>query len=137
MTDATVFVVSDDPAVRDALSELIACGGLVAETFSTLAAWRAAVPAARHGALVLDARIEDLAGAAQRAQLSAVCRARPVFLLVDRGDVPAAVSAIRAGVLEVVEKPWRNGDLLERIHAAAAARQHTDPRSDSANALRT
>jgi FixJ family two-component response regulator len=92
--------------------ELAASGRLVAESFPTLVAWREAVPAAREGSLVLDARIEDLADPAQRAQLSAVCRERPVFLLVDRGDVPTAVSAIRAGVLEVVEKPLRNGDLL-------------------------
>jgi FixJ family two-component response regulator len=121
MTDATAFIVSDDPAVRDALSELAASGGLQAETFPSLAAWHGVVPAARRGCLLLDARAEDLAGAARRAQLRAACAVRPVLLLADRGDVPTTVSAMRAGVFEVVEKPPRNGHLLERIRLAAAS----------------
>ena len=128
MTDATVFIVSDDPAVRDALSELAASAGLQAETYPSLAAWHGVVPTARRGCLLRDARAEDFAGPARRAQQTAACAVRPVPLLVDRGDVATTVSPMRAGVFEVVEKRPRNGHLLERIRLAAAASQPA-PRS--------
>lgn len=126
MSEATVFVISENPAVRDAVSELVASGGLLAEAFPSLEAWREAVPAARQGCVVLDGPVPDLSSPERLARLTATCLRHPVLLLVDRGDVPTAVSAIRAGVVEVIEKPLRNGHLLERIRTAAAASQSVD-----------
>jgi len=123
MTEATVFVISENPAVRDAVSELATSGGLLAENFPSLEAWREAVPSARQGCLVLDAGALDLSGPERLARLTTTCLRHPVLLLVDRGDVPTAVSAIRAGVVEVIEKPLRNASLLERVRIAAAASQ--------------
>jgi len=53
--------------------------------------------------------------------LAATCTRLPVLLLVDRGDVPIAVRAIKVGALDVLEKPLRDTNLLERIKVAAAA----------------
>ena len=136
MTDKRVYVVSDDPAIRDALSELTACDDLQTETYRSLAAWLEAVPAAQPGCLVLDAPTEDLGDPERLALLTATCARLPVVVMVDRGDVPAAVSAIRAGVLDVVEKPLRNGNLLERIRKAVAASLGGHAR-DSSIELRT
>lgn len=127
MACATVFVVSDDPAVRDSLSELVRSAGLRAETSTSLEAWRAAVPPERAGCLVLDARARDFAGPDQLARFAAVCAERPVLMLVDRGDVPIAVRALRGGAMDVVEKPCRGESLLERIRRVAMA--GSDPAS--------
>lgn len=123
MTDMTVYVVSNDRSVRDALAELTACDALQIETFRSLAGWLERMPAPLRGCLVLDARPADLTDPARLALLSAACVRLPVVVMVDRGDVPAAVSAIRAGVLDVVEKPSRNANLLERVRGAIAASQ--------------
>ena len=43
------------------------------------------------------------------------------LLLIDRGDVPIAVRAMRVGAVDVLEKPYRDVNLLERVMRAAAA----------------
>jgi two-component system response regulator FixJ len=121
MTSATVFVVSGDAAVRDSLVELIATAGLRAEAFASLAQWREAVPPGQAGCLVLDARVREVTGAEHAEGLASLCAKRPVLMLIDRGDVPIAVRAIREGAVDVLEKPYRDVVLLERVMRAAAA----------------
>jgi FixJ family two-component response regulator len=125
MACATVFVVSDDPAVRDSLSELARSAGLPAETSTSLEAWRASVRPERAGCLVLDARAREFACPDHLARFDAVCAERPVVLLVDRGDVPITVRAIKGGAVDVVEKPCRGESLLERIRRAAVTRPNS------------
>jgi two-component system response regulator FixJ len=125
MENRRVFIVSDDPAIRDSLSELMAAAGLHAETFASLETWLEAVPPKPRGCLVLDAKVSDTTGPERLARLKATCTRLPVLLLVDRGDVPTAVGAIKDGALDVLEKPLRDGYLLERIKVAAAADQDT------------
>lgn len=119
---ATVFVVSPHPAVRDSLVELLAPEGLHAETFESLDAWWRSVEPARRGCLVLDAPAGAWApaGALQAVPLAAICGGRPVLLLIDRGDVPFAVSAIKSGATDVLEKPCRDERLLDCIRRLAA-----------------
>lgn len=126
MTHATVFVVSDDPAIRDSLAELAASAGLRAETFSSIEAWLEATPSARRGCLVLDARVSDFAGPERLSRFAAICARRPVLLLIDRGDVPIAVRALKGGAVDVLEKPYRDQSLLERIQRAAAIGQDAE-----------
>jgi two-component system response regulator FixJ len=121
MLCTTVFVVSDDAAIRDSLAELTASAGLRAETFPSLDAWLDAVGTDRQGCLALDARPRDFVGTEKFSKLAAFCARRPVVLLIDRGDVPMAVRAIKGGAVDVVEKPYRNADLIERIKRAATA----------------
>lgn len=120
MAYKTVFVVSDDPAVRDSVSELVASAGLSAETFASLEMWLEAASPKRWGCLVLDARVCDTASPDRLARLTACCGTLPVLLLVDRGDVPTAVRAIKEGAADVLEKPLRARYLLECIELAAA-----------------
>jgi two-component system response regulator FixJ len=114
----TVFVVSDDPAIRDSIAELAASAGLQSETFVSLQAWLNAAAPKRGGCLVLDAAAVDTACLARLTELSVA--GQPVLLLVDRGDVPIAVRAIKLGAMDVLEKPYRNVTLLESIKRLAA-----------------
>jgi FixJ family two-component response regulator len=126
MSDTTVFVVSDDPAIRDSLSELIVSADLNAEAFSSLEVWLEAVGPGRQGCLVLDARAHDFTGSERLAVLTATCARLPVLFLVDRGDVSVAVRAIKEGAADVLEKPLRDGSLLERINMAARVVRDVD-----------
>jgi FixJ family two-component response regulator len=126
MANTTVFVVSDDPAIRDSLSEFIASAGLGAETFASLERWLGAVPSTPRGCLVLDARVRGFTQPDRLVRLTATCTRLPVLLLVDRGDVPIAVRGIKAGAVDVVEKPLGKASLLARIKMAAAAGQGAD-----------
>jgi len=113
-TGEPVFVVSGDAAVRDSIAELVSVLGLRAKAFCSLDDWSASVHPESRGCLVLDAPLAELG-----ARLSTVCSNRQVLLLVDRGDVPLAVSAIKLGASEVLEKPTRDERLLECIRRLA------------------
>jgi FixJ family two-component response regulator len=120
MADTTVFVVSDDLAICDSLSELIVSAGLHAETFPSLEGWlEAAAPRKPRGCLLLDTRDWEMSCAERSTNLTAVFGRLPVLLLIDRGDVPTAVRAIKAGAADVLEKPVREENLLKRIKIAA------------------
>jgi two-component system, LuxR family, response regulator FixJ len=121
----TVFIVSEDSALRDSLSELVTAAGLRAETCPSFAKWLEAVQPEQGSCLVLDAEARDFTGPERLARFASVCARVPVLLLIDRGDVPIAVRAIRDGAVDVLEKPYRNEKLIERIMRVAAARQDT------------
>lgn len=121
MECTTVFVISEDSAIRDSLSELVASAGLRAETFPSLEKWLETVPPERQGCLVLEARVCDFTDLERTARFASICARRPVLLLVERGDVPIAVRAIKGGAMDVLEKPYRDENLLARIKRVAAA----------------
>jgi len=123
----TVFVVSGDPGIRNSLAELIGSAGLRAEAFVSLEVWRAAVASKPPGCLLIEARACDFTDPERLARLTATCTRLPVLLLVDRGDVPIAVRGIKAGAIDVLEKPFRKASLLDRIKTVAAAWEHANP----------
>lgn len=118
MGTSTAFVVSDDAEVRDSVKQLVESAGLQAEVFTTLKAFFDADVPERGGCLLLDACIGDLSDEASRASLAAVCARMPGILLTDRGDVATTVRALKAGIAEVVQKPYKDGHLLKLIEGA-------------------
>jgi FixJ family two-component response regulator len=120
MARKTVFIVSEDPAVRDSLAELVASAGLRAETPSSMDAWPAAAGPEPQGCLVLDAAVTNLVDPERLAMLASVCARIPVLVLIDRGDVPTAVRAMKQGAAYVLQKPPGHENLLQRIQWAVA-----------------
>ena len=118
MEKPTVFVVSDDVAVRDSVKELVESAGLLAETFPSLQGFLEVEEPVSQGCLVFDAHSGDLSNAEQQALLAAACTGRPVLLLTERGDVPMAVCALKAGAQDVIQKPYRDNNLLDHIEKA-------------------
>jgi len=121
METPTVFVVSASAAVCDSVKELVASAGLRAETFSSLQRYLDVIAPERRGCLMFDAQVSDLDDQEREASLAASCAARPGVLITDRGDVPMAVRALKAGAMDVVQKPYRDENLLETIRQAMAA----------------
>jgi FixJ family two-component response regulator len=120
MTQATpiVFVVDDDPSVREALSSLIRSVGLSVKTFSSaqefLTSQRADAPAC----LVLDVRLPGLSGLDLQRELAATHSSIPIIFITGHGDIPMTVEAMKAGAVEFLTKPFRDQDLLNAIQQA-------------------
>jgi FixJ family two-component response regulator len=110
-----IFVVSGDTAVSDSIRELVETVGLQAETFHSLLAFLNAVEAERRGCLVLDTHSGDLSNQEQQRVLADCCARMTVILIAERGDVETAVSAMKAGAMDVVQKPYRDNKLLGSI----------------------
>lgn len=116
-----VYIVSADAAVRDSAKQLIEAVGLPARTFAFLSAFLDAVTPGHHGCLVLDVYKGDLGDAQQQARLATACTRMPGILIVDRGDVPMAVEAVKAGAMDIVQKPYADENLLSHIKQALQA----------------
>ncbi|MCC6380480.1 MAG: hypothetical protein IT519_16815 [Burkholderiales bacterium] len=118
-----VILVSRDEAVRDSLAAWIGAAGLAVESYAGIGAWLEAARRLPDACPVLDAGSDLLAEQADADAVAALCARRPVLLLVDRGDVPAAVRAMKGGAHEVFEKPCRDASLLLGIERIVADRR--------------
>ena len=113
----TVFVVDDDPGVREGLCILLASVDLRAETYGSAEEFLDAYDPARPGCLVADVRMPSASGLELQETLAARGIELPVIIISGHGDIPMAVQAIKAGALDFIEKPFRGQDLLDRIQA--------------------
>ena len=117
-TAASVFVVDDDPSIREALSSLIRSVKLRVETFSSAQEFlrhdRPDAPAC----LVLDVRLPGLDGLELQQQLIRDQVHLPIIFMTGHGDIPMSVRAMKAGAVEFLTKPFRERDLLCAIEQA-------------------
>lgn len=110
-----VYIVEDDRPMRESLSLLIQAAGIEVRSFDSAEAFLEAGPPAAGGCLVLDVRLGDMGGL----ELQEVLRQRgvmlPVIIVTGHGDIPMTVRAMRAGAVDVIEKPYDPHQLLARI----------------------
>jgi two-component system response regulator FixJ len=114
----TVFVVDDDPSVRDSLRWLLESVGLRVETHASAREFLDTCDAERPGCLVLDVRLPGMGGLDLLAQLQGHAITLPVIIVTAFGDVQTAVRAMRYGAIDVMEKPVSDQLLLDRVHQA-------------------
>jgi RNA polymerase sigma factor (sigma-70 family) len=114
----TVYVVDDDPSVRNGLRRLLSSAGFACQTFGSgdefLKVPRSSGPAC----LVLDLRLPGVSGLDLQRQLAALDRSLPIIFITGHGDIPATVRAMKAGASEFLTKPLREPELLEAIRKA-------------------
>lgn len=115
---STVFVVDDDPAVCKFLRMLIDSAGHDVETYPSAEAFLTAYSSNRPGCLVLDVQMTGLSGLELQQQLNRESIRMPIIMITGHGDVPMAVSAMRTGAVDFIQKPIDGPLLLERIAQA-------------------
>ncbi|MEK6303360.1 MAG: response regulator transcription factor [Acidobacteriota bacterium] len=116
--DATVFVVDDDEAVREALKSLIRSVGLRVETFASAQEFLQSRDGDVPGCLVLDVRLPGLSGLDLQRELAGADIHTPIIFISGHGDIPMTVRAMKEGAVEFLTKPFRDQDLLDAIHQA-------------------
>jgi FixJ family two-component response regulator len=116
--DSVVFVVDDDSSVREAIKSLIKSVGLRVETFETAQQFLGSKRPEAPGCVVLDVRLPGLSGLDLQRQLAANEIKLPIIFITGYGDIPMSVSAMKAGALEFLTKPFRDQDLLDAIQKA-------------------
>jgi FixJ family two-component response regulator len=132
---ATVFVVDDDASIREALAGLIRSAGLKVETFASAQAFLAHPPPDVPGCLVLDVRLPGLSGLDLQARMAEIDLEVPIVFITGHGDVPTSVRAMKAGAVEFLTKPFRDGDLLDAIAQAIERHRATRARQAEMNEL--
>jgi len=117
-TQGTIFVVDDEPAVRDSLQVLLGTYGFAVETYATAASFLDRADAHRPGCLVADVRMPGMTGIELQRELTRRGNAMPVIVITGHGDVPMAVDALKAGAMDFLEKPLNDEALVRSIRAA-------------------
>jgi two-component system response regulator FixJ len=116
--EPAVFIVDDDAAVRDSLGLLLRSVGLIHESHSSASDFLETYDPARPGCLVLDVRMPGMSGLELQEELQKRHSTLPIIFLTAHGDVPMAVAAVKAGAVDFVQKPFRDQDLIDKIHHA-------------------
>jgi FixJ family two-component response regulator len=119
-SDPIVFVVDDDPSVRDAVKNLLASVGLRVETFGSAHEFLNHKRRDGPGCLVLDVRLPDLDGLEFQHALAEANICIPIIFITGHGDIPMSVRAMKAGAVEFLTKPFRGRELLRAIQEAIA-----------------
>jgi FixJ family two-component response regulator len=114
----TVFVVEDDPSMREALKNLLRSVGLEVETFSSAVEFLSSKRSEAPGCLVLDVRLPGLSGLDLQRQLADANIQIPIVFITGHGDIQMSVRAMKAGAVEFLTKPFRDQDLLDAVQQA-------------------
>lgn len=118
--DPIVFVVDDDPLIRDGLRSLIRSVGLRVETFGSSHEFMQRKHCDAPACLVLDVRLPGLSGLDLQRELNEANIQIPIIFMTGHGDIPMTVRAMKDGALEFMTKPVRGQDLLDAIQKAIA-----------------
>lgn len=119
-TTPIIYVVDDDPALRDALQCLLESVGLQARAFSDIDAFLTVYQPDRPACLLLDIRVSGRGEPSPQQQLRERGIDVPVIIITGQGNVATAVAAMKQGALDFIEKPFNDQLLLDCVHNALA-----------------
>ncbi len=117
-TQANVFVVDDDQAMRNSLKWLIESVGMHVETYASADEFIRNYYPGRAGCLLLDVRMPGMSGLELQQHFQENQIKIPIIIITGHGDVPMAVRAMKAGAVDFIEKPFNDELLLQSIRTA-------------------
>jgi two-component system, LuxR family, response regulator FixJ len=117
---SVVHVVDDDAAIRDSLSFLLSAAELTPVVYESAAALLARGGELEPGCIVTDVRMPGMSGLELVLELKERRLPHPVIVLTGHGDVALAVEAMKAGVVDFIEKPFDENVLLKAVKTALA-----------------
>ena len=118
-----IFVVDDDPAVRDVLAVLFSRQGYEVACFGEGTSLLAQIRTKSPNCIILDVHIPGKSGLDVLKELIARNCFAPTLIMSGKGDIAMAVEAIKNGALDFIEKPFRGADLVSRVAEVIAADQ--------------
>ncbi|AVZ78504.1 DNA-binding response regulator [Zoogloeaceae bacteirum Par-f-2] len=121
MNTACAHIIDDDEAIRDALQWQFHTRGLACRLWPSAEAFLAAWQPDWSGCIVLDIRMQGMSGLECFDALRARDCRLPVIFITGHGDVPMAVSALKKGAFDFIEKPFNDNELLDIVAQALAA----------------
>jgi FixJ family two-component response regulator len=116
--EPVVFVLDDDPSLREALSDLLRSVQLQVRAFSSAQDLLLSQFPASPSCLILDVRLPGLSGLDLQSELATINNAIPIIFITGHGDIPMTVRAMKAGAVDFLTKPFRDGELLDAVAAA-------------------
>ena len=116
--ETVVHVIDDDEAVRDSLAFLLETADLTVKTHDSALRFLDQVSGAMAGCVITDIRMPQMTGLELVHRLNALGLDLPVIVITGHADVPLAVEAMRAGVVDFIEKPFDDQTILAALKSA-------------------
>jgi len=132
----TIFVVDDDPSVRDSTEMLLKSVGFNVKTFGSAQEFLETDLEEDLGCLVLDVRMPVMSGLDLQEKLVSLKTPLPVIFITGHGTVPVSVRAMKAGAVDFLQKPFEEQDLLDAINRAVARQRESRSKKDEAEKIR-
>lgn len=117
-SETTVFIVDDDPAIRDSLTLMISQENIAVNTYASAEEFLDAALPACLGCIIIDIRMPGLNGMQLQEVLSQRNILLPIIFLTGHGDIPMSVRAIKAGALDFLTKPVTREKLMTSVRSA-------------------
>jgi two-component system response regulator FixJ len=119
-TTSTVYIIDDDHMARESLKWLIESASLPVQVFESGLNFLEQVTESMSGCILLDVRMPDINGMELYAKLKQRDITLPVIIVTGHADVAMAVRAMKAGAYDLIEKPYNDALMLERVQSAIA-----------------
>src|SRR6185312_11542235 len=120
-----VHVIDDDDDAREALAFMLKRAKFAVETYPSAAAFLS-VASDVGGVIVTDVRMPEMDGMELVQRLRALKVEIPIIVMTGHGDIPLAVEAMKAGVIDFIEKPYEGERMLGAIRGALDQREERD-----------
>ena len=117
-SEQTIYVVDDDEAFRDSLQWLLESNDFQVKVFSCAKDFLESCSFEKPGCLVIDIRMPEMTGLELQQTLNREGIRTPVIFVTGHGDIPMAVSAVKNGAIDFIEKPFNENSMLELIGGA-------------------
>jgi two-component system response regulator TtrR len=131
--NVTVHIIDDDPNMLTYLSELVKTINYKSKTYHSASDFLDSYSDDGIGCLILDLRLPGISGLELHQQLAGFNIDLPVIMISGFGNVSTAVKAMKAGVLDFLEKPFKNQELLDLIHNAVNKHKIDRARNNTQN----
>jgi FixJ family two-component response regulator len=113
-----VFVIDDDPLVRDSVADLLGSAGFATQAFGSATEFIQAERPDISACLILDVELPDLSGLDLQTELAESGMDVPIIFLTGHGDIPKSVRAMKAGAVEFLTKPFQTREPLDAVRQA-------------------
>jgi FixJ family two-component response regulator len=118
MMRETVFIVDDDAAICEGLSNLLDSVGILTEQYASAEEFWEGWNDSRAGCILLDARLPGASGVEFQDQLRRMGIGLPIIFMTAHGDVPMVRKVMKAGAIEFLTKPFQKQELLHAVKHA-------------------
>jgi len=132
----TIYVVDDDPSVRDSMELMLKSVGFNVKTLGSAQDFLKADLQEDLGCLVLDVRMPGMSGLDLQEKLVSSKALLPVVFITGHGTVPMSVRAMKAGAVDFLQKPFEEQDLLDAINRAVARQRERKSKKDEVEKLK-
>jgi FixJ family two-component response regulator len=115
MNEPSVYIIDDDPSVRNGLTRIIKAVGINVESFESAGEFLSSEKYKEHGCIILDVHMPEMTGPELQEKLIEAGSIMPIIFLSAHGDVPTTAKTMKKGAVDFLEKPVDQEDLMAAI----------------------